>query len=248
MLEVGESARLILDLPQHTFQARMDAIDIVVGLRPAARLVVRYGFEVESIAGALVESGVSVAVGRGVKHQRRNSVMQCVDWFTGESCSNESTEPMAVLYIGLTSESAHAARSADESGDDERFGIALGYPECCREFVRQKRRVPAMSECFDLYAPSGYFEPWSWSATMALDAALLPHFPCGPSCAHSIRFARERWNIVTRLGCESDCNRVRSAREAAYWLESGGGVHFAKSAQDVPGSALKRAIPSEPWP
>ncbi len=248
MLEVGARARLILNLPQHTFQARMDSVDVVVGLRPAARLVVRHGFEVESIASALVASGVSVAVGRGVKHQRRNSVIQCIDWFSVESCSNESTESMAVLYIGMSTESAIAARSADESGDDERFGVTLGYPECCREFVRQRHGVPAISECFDLYAPRGHFEPWSWSATMALDAALLPHFPCEPFCANSIRFAKERWKIVTQFGSKVDCNRVRNAREATYWLESGGGVHFAKTEQDVPGSALKRAIPSEPWP
>lgn len=237
------AARNIIDLPAQTLQLRLDLLDVLVGLRPAARLVVHPEHGLELLVSRILETGLHIEVGEGSRLQSKSERMRCVDWFERTDSGERLTERMALLYVGTDASSACKCKLADQSRDDDVFGRALGYPECCREFVRRRGAVPALREVFDLYASDGFFNPWTWSGAMSVDAALLPHFPCSRDCTHSMSIAKSRWRLVSELGVAEVVTHLKRYREGCFWLSRDFEVKWGLHSGASSASALAVAVP-----
>ncbi len=251
MTEVSAVSKL-LGFELLPLQTRLDTIDVALGWRPAARVLIPIYGEIEAFAAKVLESGCMISVGRGVKLQRRVSATQCIDWFESLPVAGGThglgLERMSILYIGRSETEAEQARAADESGDDESFGRALGYPRCCMSFVRNRSRVPSIAECFELYASDGFYEPWTWPCTLQFDAGLIPHFPCSSSCGDSRILAEQRWNLLREAGRSTDIDRLRRARRGKYFLATDNTVGRVDPDGQVPSSASATALPTGEFP
>lgn len=201
-----------------TLQARFDAVDVLSGSRPAARLLLRRAGEAEAMAARLIASGCHLEVGPTLVRQRKPAPGSLfVDYIeSGAEQAAEEYEDFVALYFSLTARSATKALAADLSGDDRRFGDSLGYPPCCVEAVHARGRVPAIHECYELYSSDGLYDPLTWPAAAALDASLVPHYPCGRDCARSIAIAEPRLDALARSGDPVDQARVHRALSGAY--------------------------------
>lgn len=99
--------------------------------------------------------------------------------------------------------------------DSRRFGLTLGYPECCVEFfVRHFSR----NRHFDLVPEIGLgngrgYLPLLNYACRHFDYRLLSHFPCRWDCESSYKLARQTLQALQRHDPEL-------AQETVYWLES----------------------------
>lgn len=216
----------LLALSSLPLQTRLDAADVVMGWRPAARILIPLDGEVERFVRLVLGAGNHVTVGRGIKWQQRAGAVRCIDWFEQEvpqgAPRGDALERMSVLYLGKSVEASELSRAADEGGADFEFGASLGYPACCRRFVQDRGAVPAISECFGLYASSGHFDPWTWPCTMQVDAALIPHYPCSSACAESRALAESRWRLMSLVGRRGDVDRLKWARSVTYFLSGKG--------------------------
>ncbi|MSR41668.1 MAG: hypothetical protein EXS10_07175 [Phycisphaerales bacterium] len=233
----------LLESSELPLQLRLDLLDVALGIRPAARVLVRIDGEDAIGATLALALGLRVIVGRGAVRVAR-STSSYVDGFSNADASN--TERFAIFYVALTDAIAEVTRSADESRDDECCGNALGYPPCCIAFVKRNECVPTMNECINLYSKGGYFNPLIWPGAAILDGSLLPHFPCSRACVPSIRLATTRWNAVRKFLPQAR-ESVRNAARAIYWIDSGGGLRASIHAPtEMKDGALARA--SEPLP
>ena len=205
MSDVSEStdSRFLLNgrLP---LQLRLDAHDVISGLRPGARVLVRDEAEAFAVAEYVAAHRCDVAVSRGVLYHNP-SQRGFADWLI-----NRGEERMIALYISATLEQAEKLREADESAEDGRFGTSLGYPSCC---VQRACRdgVPAIAGTPAAFANrQRKFDPLLWPPAMLMDRALLPHIPCGSRCLASRQLALARLKSLRRnapplfvLLCES---------------------------------------------
>ena len=73
MLSFDQQIRHLLGLHGLTMQIRCDIVDIVLGLRPTARIMLRPGVEVETCIRELVSAEIAIAVGRGIKWQAKRA-------------------------------------------------------------------------------------------------------------------------------------------------------------------------------
>ncbi len=201
-----------------TLQARLDAVDVMSGSRPAARLLLRRGGEAEAMASRLIASGCHLEVGSTLVRQGRPAPGSLfVDHIeSGAQHSTEEYEDFVAVYFSLAARFATKALAADLSGDDRRFGDSLGYPSCCVEAVHARGRVPSIHECYDLYSSDGLYDPLTWPAAAALDASLVPHYPCGRDCARSMAIAELRLDALALSGDPVDQARVHRALSVAY--------------------------------
>ena len=202
-------------------QARLDVADVMCGLRPAARVLIPSAGPRDVELAALVETGLAIAVARGMKWQARRTSIGCVDW-AAPACSE--SEQFVVLYVGHDETATVSARTADERGDDLAFGETLGYPSCCTDWVHVRGSVPALAESFDLYAPDGHYTCLAWPGSMAVDAPLIPHFPCSRNCGPSRILALRRWNYLQELPDTQAVERIRWASMATYQLLDSGEI------------------------
>lgn len=200
-------------------QARLDLLDVAVGLRPSARILVRPGREVMAAGGLLETLGLDACVARGLARVPLGSSF--VDAFA--PIGADSAERMAVLYVASRRDRAESARACDERADDAALGRALGYPECCVRAVLACGRVPTMSESIAAYSRAGTYDPLAWPAAAVADGPLLAHFPCGVGCPDSRRLALGRWTAVRRHVPELAL-RVQVAARARYWTDAAGTV------------------------
>lgn len=222
MLSFDQQIRHLLGLHGLTMQIRCDIVDIVLGLRPTARIMLRPGVEVETCIRELVSAEIAIAVGRGIKWQAKSQRVGVVDWM-GEGAS-EAEEKFIVLYIAKSQGLAENSRAADEGRDDTAFGRELGYPLCCVSFVHDRGRVPEHRDVFSFYAAKGYYHPLCWPGAMAIDRSLLIHYPCGDLCMVSRSMAEKRWNYIQRFGSNNMIDLVRKAHSMIYWLDYEGHV------------------------
>jgi hypothetical protein len=173
-------------------QLRLDTHDVVCGLRPGARVLVRDEVEAGAVAEYVGTHRCEVAVSRGVLYHNR-SPQGFADWLT-----DQGEERMIALYISATLARAEELRDADEAADDSRFGTSLGYPPCCVRRAADEG-VPAISTTPAAFAtPERRFDPLLWPPAMLLDRPLLPHIPCGPGCEASRRLALARLESLRR--------------------------------------------------
>ena len=161
--------RSLLELSDLTLQIRCDIADVLAGIRPTARLMLRPGAEAETCVNAIIRAGLAVAVGRGIKWQPRRDQLGVVDWMGESPDLRNEAEKFIVLYTAFTQKSAEESRAADETCDDTKFGRALGYPPCCVKFVNDRGRVPEHKDVFELYAHQGSYDPLCWPGAMAFD-------------------------------------------------------------------------------
>jgi hypothetical protein len=241
MLGCNQRVRDLLGFTSLTMQIRCDIVDVLTGLRPTARLMLRPGPEAESCVRAVINGGMSVAVGRGVKWQPRQQVVGVVDWMGRGEAASGTAEKFVVLYIAKTQVLADSSRAADETRDDAAFGQALGYPPCCVRFVDDRGVVPEHKDVFSLYAIDGHYDPLCWPGAMAIDQSLLIHYPCSVSCAASRRLSEGRWNYIRQCGTSSVIELIRAAHALAYWLDSEGRV---RAGTQVSEDAVAFASPS----
>jgi hypothetical protein len=214
----GAAASDLLRDRAFSLQARFDAVDVLSGSRPAARLLLRRGGGAEAMTARLIASGCHIEVGPTLVRQRKPAPGSLfVDYIeSGAEQVEEEYEDFVALYFSLTARSASQALAADLSGDDRKFGDSLGYPPCCVEAVHARGRVPAIHECYELYSSDGLYDPLTWPAAGALDAALAPHYPCGRDCARSIAIAELRFDALARSGHPVDQARVQKALSGTY--------------------------------
>lgn len=202
-------------------QLRLDCLDVAASIRPAARILVHLGDEAEKVCASLINSGISISVAKGVKHQPKPTHVTVHDWFDQHESAAEIVE-MAVLYIAKEQAIADSARSADETKNDALFGKTLGYPDCCIDWVRHRGRVPEIRECLALYTKDNEYDPFPWPGAMVVDAPLTPHYPCSISCTNSVAIASQRVLELKRLKAFDIVEKLRNARRMVYWLGSDG--------------------------
>jgi hypothetical protein len=218
-----------LSRPSLPLQLRLDVADVMCGLRPAARVLIPAVGPRDLELAALVETGLDIAVARGLKWQTRRTAIGCVDWAAPAS---DESDPFVVLYVGQSETATVKARAADERGDDLAFGEALGYPSCCTDWVRVRGSVPALAEIFELYAPDGHYACLAWPGSMAADGPLIPHFPCSRTCAPSRVLALQRWNYLQDLQSKHAADRIRWASMASYQLLESGEIRAGVQTED----------------
>jgi hypothetical protein len=199
-------------------QMRMDLLDVFCGLRPAARVLVKPEGEAHEVCQDILSIGFSIAVGKGVKWQPKSSGVTCHDWFS-EKSNSTTFESMAVIYVAASQEEAEQTKAADETRDDVVFAHALGYPNCCIEWVNERKCVPELSECIELYASQGTYDPLIWPGAMLNDAPLTPHYPCSAICRLSKALAQARVDLLVKLGCFEILERIIRAREVVYYID-----------------------------
>jgi hypothetical protein len=226
-------------------QLRLDCLDVMAFIRPAARILVHLDEQAEKVCAALINSGVAISVARGVKRQPKSKIVTVHDWFDESEPSHEFTD-MAVLYIAKDQSTADSARSADETKDDVIFGRALGYPNCCVEWIRHRGRVPEIGECLKLYAPNSVYDPLMWPAAMLNDAPLTPHYPCSPSCVQSQTLAQARLKLLAELGCWEILQAIIRARDLVYFVDIEGKLRSVPAAAFVVNASERFAKPSMP--
>lgn len=228
-------------------QLRLDCLDVVASIRPAARILVQLGNEAEKVCAALLSMGVAISVAKGVKRQPKPTNVTVHDWFDHNEFGAELVD-MAVLYVAKDQARADRARSADETKDDVLFGETLGYPSCCIEWVRHRGRVPEIRECLALYAENNEYDPFPWPGAMLVDAPLTPHYPCSTSCTSSAAIAGKRVCELECLAASGVLAKLRNARQMVYWLNANGVFHaslpedFRK--EDAYGYAFPKATKS----
>ena len=199
-------------------QMRLDLLDVFCRLRPAARVLVKPEDEANEVCQDILSAGFFIAVGKGMKWQPQSSGITCHDWFS-EKSNTTTFESMALLYVAASQDGAEQTRAADETRDDVVFARALGYPNCCIEWVNERKRVPELSECIELYAPEGTYDPLVWPGAMLNDAPLTPHYPCSAVCVHSQALAQARVDLLVKLGCTEILERIIRAREMVYYMD-----------------------------
>jgi len=200
-------------------QLRLDCLDVTNSIRPAARILLNIGTEVEKVCRALIDMGVAISVAKGIKKQRRSGGITLHDWFE-ENASDTGLVDMVVLYVARDQSIADETRAADETQDDFTFGRALGYPGCCVKWVHDRGRVPEISECLKLYSKDHIYDPLPWPTAMLVDAPLTPHYPCSSQCQGSISIANHRLCELKRLGASNILQKLHAARCLIYWLDS----------------------------
>jgi hypothetical protein len=198
-------------------QMRLDLLDVFFRLRPAARVLVRPEDEANEVCQDILSAGYSITVGKGMKWQPKSSVVTCHDWFS-KKLNTTTLESMAVLYVASSQDEADQTRAADETRDDVVFARSLGYPSCCIEWVSERKRVPELSECIELYAHEGSYDPLVWPGAMLNDAPLTAHYPCSTGCVNSQVLARARVELLSKLGCYEILEKIIRAREMVYFL------------------------------
>ena len=224
-------------------QLRFDVLDIVFEIRPAARVLVRVESEAEAVCRDILDAGLFISVGKGVKWQKKSAGLTCHDWFDDNSAKDNS-EQMAILYIAASESMAEQTRAADETRDDKVFAKALGYPDCCIEWVCKRRRVPELSECIELYTRDGLYDPLVWPGAMLVDAPLTPHYPCSIDCKKSQKIARARMQILKKLECKELIARIINSRDLIYSLNFDGHMSSHSPADFSPLKANLIAKPS----
>lgn len=226
-------------------QLRLDLMDVFFQLRPAARILVRPEEEARDVCQSILSVGCHIAVGKGLKWQPKSSVVTCHDWFSKKSSPKE-LESMVVLYVAASQAEANQARAADETKNDAVFARALGYPNCCIEWVRSRKSVPELSDCIELYASEGNYDPLIWPGAMLHDASLTPHYPCSTSCVHSQDLARARIKLLYKLGCFEILSRIIGSRELVYFVDYERKLRTASIANFKLGDHYLCAMPSTP--
>lgn len=217
----------ILNVRSLSTQIRLDILDVVESIRPGARIIVRPGAETSIAAELILSYGLAISVGSGMAR-----IPLTNEAFSDHFSSKQDTfEKMAVFYLAGTKSMADALRTADESSDDSKFGLLLGYPNCCIEFVKVRRSVPKLAETVSLYSHLGKYDPLIWPASAVLDGALVPHFPCSNSCVHTKAIAKKRWNLIISGSLELAAH-IASANSKLYWIENGGALRFGDKLPD----------------
>lgn len=201
-------------------QARLDVLDVAIGLRPSARILARPGPEVRAAASLIEVLGLDACVARGLAKVPVGRSF--ADSFApGDSAG---AERMAILYVAGRRESAEWTRSCDERCDDEALGEALGYPLCCVRAMLARGRVPSMADAVGMYSARGGYDPLVWPPAAVADGPLLPHFPCSAGCEASRMLALARWHSV-RSDLPELAMHVSRAAESLYWVDGDGIVH-----------------------
>lgn len=224
-------------------QLRLDLLDVFCGLRPAARILVRPENEATQVCRDVLAFGCYIAVGKGVKWQPKSLAITCHDWFSDHSDA-AGLEALAVLYVARSETKAQETRAADETRDDVIFAQALGYPDCCIDWVRERKRVPELSECIALYAPNGVYDPLVWPGAMLCDAPLTPHYPCSSTCAPSQALARARVQLLVKSGCSELLQRIIRAREMIYYTDQKGHLRAVRPGVFVKNISTRTAKPN----
>ncbi len=221
------SYKNILNVLGLSNQIRLDILDVVESIRPGARIIVRPGGETNIAAELILSYGLAISVGRGMARiPSTNEAFS--DYFSKEQ---DIFERMAVFYLARTKSTADALRTADESLEDSKFGLLLGYPKCCIEFIKVRGGVPKLSDTISLYSHLGKYDPLIWPASAVLDGALVPHFPCSKFCVHTKAIAKKRWNLISNGSLELAAH-IASVNSKLYWIENGGGLRFGDKLPD----------------
>ena len=170
-------------------QARMDLWDVIVGIRPGARILVRGTPDIEHTVREILKSNCSVCVSRGTLRCR-------ADVNGWADCLGDEGERFIILYVAASQSYAEGLRQADENGNDEAFGKLLGYPECCVRHVAEHGVIAMRLAAAKFSDENGVFDPLVWPPAVLADRPLLPHFPCNRFCDLSRRFALRRLSLL----------------------------------------------------
>lgn len=228
------TVRILLGERTLRLQTRLDLLDILMDWRPAARLLLPRGGGAETAARICVAVGLVPIVDPSMVWQPRASASNpYVDQIV-QPTGDDGAEALIALFVARTHDAARTALQADHSADDERLGMALGYPACCISFVKKRSGVPTLAESLHLYSGPGEFDPLIWPAAALNDAALLPHYPCGIECSASRALAARRLGELARLGPTEDRERVWTTARAAFGKDAAGRVTMRAGDRSVP--------------
>ncbi len=183
-------------------QLKLDVLDIVTGVRPAARIILEKNSEVHHCIPILLELDLSIRVGGTCLMKK--SPTNFVDHYV--NINDNETPEFVILYISKEKNLSHEASEADAFVRDADLGKILGYPDCCIEFVIKRGSVPSIEESFSLYSSNSSYNPLSWPVAHLFDAGLVPHFPCSMQCkrTHSLTQAR----LVVLRDEIQDCRHI----------------------------------------
>ena len=238
-----ETIRSIIQESALRLQVRLDLVDVLMGWRPVARVLLQRGGAAELVARLSVAHNLEPVVDPSLVRQHRpNPGSPYVDRFDRLGPSDDF-DVLVALFIARSRESAQGALEADHSADDVRLGLALGYPPCCVHFVERGGGVPTLAESLTLYGEGG-FDPLIWPAASLNDAGLLPHFPCSLHCEPSRALATRRLEVLTRYGRQQDLDRMTRSAGAAYSVDEQGTVrmHLPSLGESPPPGSLRPRI------
>ena len=123
-------------------------------------------------------------------------------------------EDRRFVYVGADPLTIRLLKAFDLM-DSRRFGLTMGYPDCCVEFFirnfSRHRHFDLVPE-IGLGNGRGYFPLLNY-ACRHFDYRLLSHFPCRWDCESSLKLARQTLQALQR-------HDPKLAQETLYWLES----------------------------
>ncbi len=189
---INSALNKLFELPYSSLQTKLDILDVVTGIRPAARLILHKKIESAQCIPLLLDLQLSISVGAacGLKQTAFN--------YIDNSNQDEDTQlhNFVRIYISTTKSQSEGAKQADFAISDADLGAQLGYPSCCIKFVIQRKSVPTVRESPSLYSLNGYYNPMAWPVAGLFDAGIVPHFPCSMSCNASHALAQSRLDAV----------------------------------------------------
>lgn len=108
--------------------------------------------------------------------------------------SDESNpQGMRMVYISKSEEKAHLAAYFEQTNNQKKLGLILGYPLCCVEFFCQKF---SESNCNPEIASNN---PFTNLAHREEDCVLISHFPCRTDCSESIKIGKNNLKLLQQL-------------------------------------------------
>lgn len=179
------------------------------GLKPGGRTRVRRS-ELPELIQFLKTRHLKACVGWKaldlVPTPGRNGYSEWAQW----SRPSPDKDDQCYVYISRDGAWSEELRCADEAGDDERFGVLLGYPSCCaRAFAQLNAKQDFAGARIDpvlALVSDESFLPWPTNVSLlADDWTLLSHVPCSASCEAS------RDTALSYLGALYELNPAQAA-------------------------------------
>lgn len=185
----------VLQLKLSSFQLKLDIIDVLANIRPAARIIVKKGDEAVDCARVLLNENLEISVGASCQMIPGNL------GFTDHQTAGDTADraDFVRLYVSKQRSSSDRAKDADELAMDQDLGRELGYPICCVRAVERWGSVPGILDSLTRYSEGGLYDPLAWPAAHLFDGGLVAHFPCSMRCQHTHLLARNRLKILDEI-------------------------------------------------
>ena len=175
------------------------------------------------------------------------------DWADGTGIAVDADHPDALVnvYLGHDTESALAAKHAEECLGDEAFGEVLGIPPCCRRFYSNLTfNIP--SSDFHFHWRSVVAHPQEIEVPAGANflgryfgRSFVSHFPCSVTCPATRQQTLSRFGLISAID-QQFAEHIAAAHYWSYLVTRKEGIVAYRStlpASDGTSFDLKGALP-----